>query len=198
MLATKRYRLSSRYVSLPGSASRVVKPFKSPLVGVPVPSFGEADSVVVPSLPRCHFEEATPMTESTSAGPVIYIDRSDVHEGGWDDLKARIRALVSFVDSHQPQMATYAVYLDEDATEMTVVSVHPDSASLERHMEVGGPEFKKLAPYLTLREIEVFGPLSARAVDQLHQKASTLGDGGTVTLHEQFAGFDRMSTSGDP
>jgi hypothetical protein len=137
------------------------------------------------------------MTERTSAGPVIYIDRSDVHEGGWDDLKAGIRALVAFVGTHQPQMTTYAVYLDEDASEMTVVSVHPDSASLERHVEIGAPEFKKLAPYLTLREIEVFGALSARAVDLVQQKASTLGDGGKVSLHEQFAGFDRMTTSGD-
>ena len=135
------------------------------------------------------------MTDRPSAGPVIYIDRSDVHEDRWDDLKAGIGPLVAFVESRQPQMATYAFYLDEDTHEMTVVSVHPDAASLERHIEIGGPEFKKLAPYLTLREIEVFGTLSPRAVDLLQQKAATLGDGGTVSLHERFAGFDRTSTS---
>ena len=135
------------------------------------------------------------MIDSQSAGPVIYIDRSDVHEDRWDDLKAGIRTLVAFVESCQPQMTTYAFYLDEDTNGMTVVSVHPNAASLERHIEIGGPEFKKLAPYLTLRAIEVFGTLSARAVDLLQQKASTLGDGGTVTLHEQFAGFDRTNTS---
>jgi hypothetical protein len=135
------------------------------------------------------------MTDRPNAGPVIYIDRSDVHEGGWDDLKAAIGALVAFVESRQPQMATYAFYLDEDENEMTVVSVHPDAASLERHIEIGGPEFKKLAPYLTLRQIEVFGTLSAHAVDLVQQKASTLGDGGTVSLHGQFAGFDRINAS---
>lgn len=136
------------------------------------------------------------MTERTSAGPVIYIDRSDVHAGAWDDLKTGIRALVAFVESRQPQMTTYAFYLDENASTMTVVSVHPDSASLERHVEVGGPQFQKLARYLTLREIEVFGALSTRAIDLVQRKASSLGDGGTVLLHDQFAGFDRMSTSG--
>lgn len=135
------------------------------------------------------------MKNSPSAGPVIYIDRSDVHEDRWDDLKAGIRVLVAFVERRQPQMATYAFYLDEDTNEMTVVSVHPDAASLERHIEIGGPEFKKLARYLTLREIEVFGTLTARAVELLQQKASSLGDGGTVSLHEQFAGFDRTNTS---
>ena len=131
--------------------------------------------------------------DDTTLGPVVYIDRSDVHENRWDELKSGIRALVAFVEGHQPQMVAYAVYLDEDAHQMTVVSVHPDSASLERHVDIGGPEFKKLAPFLTLREIEVFGHLSQRAVELVRQKAATLGDGGQVTLHEQFAGFGRLN-----
>lgn len=137
------------------------------------------------------------MPDRGNAGPVIYIDRSDVHEGRWDELTAGIRALVAFVDSHQPQMVTYGVYLDDDARQMTVVSVHPDSASLERHVEIGGPEFKKLAPFIELREIEVFGRLSASAVELVHQKAAALGDRGVVTMHEQFSGFDRIDMLGD-
>ncbi|MFW6090464.1 MAG: hypothetical protein ACODAF_01230 [Actinomycetota bacterium] len=134
------------------------------------------------------------MTEPTTSGPVIYVDRSDVHEGRWDELKDGITALVAFVDREQPQMATYAFYLDEPANEMTVVSVHPDSASLERHIAVGGPEFEKLGNLLQLREIEVFGPLSERAVEAIRRKATALGDAGVVRLHEQFAGFDRLDT----
>lgn len=133
------------------------------------------------------------MTDRGSTGPVLYVDRSDVHENRWDELKAAIHALVAFVDSHQPQMATYGFYLDEDGHRMTVVSLHPDSASLERHVEIGGPEFKKLAPFLRLREIEVFGHLSEKAAELVRQKADTLGESGLVTLHEQFAGFDRLS-----
>jgi len=137
------------------------------------------------------------MPEPTSAGSVIYIDRSNVHEGAWPELKAAIRALVAFVEGCQPQMRTYAFYVDEDANEMTVVSVHPDSASLERHIEIGAPEFEKLSPLLTLREIEVFGSLSPEAVALLRRKASTLGAGGSVTVHESFSGFDRVATSND-
>ena len=132
------------------------------------------------------------MGDLLGAGPVIYIDRSDVHSDRWDDLKAGIRSLVAFVDAQQPQMATYGFYLDEDAHRMVVVSVHPDPASLERHIEIGGPEFKKLAPFLTLREIEVFGHLGARAAELVQQKADMLGDQGRVRFHEQFAGFDRL------
>jgi len=132
------------------------------------------------------------MTDGMSAGAVIYIDRSDVHEDAWDDLKEGVLALVAFVERHQPQMATYAVHFNEDANEMVVVSVHPDSASLERHIAIGGPEFKKLGHLLTLRAIDVFGPLSERGVELVQQKAAALGDGGSVTFHGQFAGFNRL------
>jgi len=125
-------------------------------------------------------------------GPIVYIDRSDVRAEHWDELKAGITRLVAFVDEHQPQMASYGFYLDEDAHTMVVVSVHPNAASLVRHVEIGGPEFKKLAPFINLRSIEVFGPLNARAVELVREKAAALGDSGVVTMHQQFAGFDRV------
>ena len=124
---------------------------------------------------------------------IVYVDRSDVHEGCLAELKAGIGALVSFVDAHQPQMAMYAIYLDERARRMTVVSVHPDSASLERHVELGAPEFRKLGPFIALREIEVFGELTPRAAELVREKAASLGDGGQVRFHVPFAGFSRSS-----
>ena len=125
--------------------------------------------------------------------PIVYIDRSDVHEDRLDELKAGLRPLVGFVDAHQPQMAMYAIYLDERTHRMTVVSVHPDSASIERHIELGATEFRKLAPYIALREIEIFGELSPRAVELVREKATALGDGGRVRFHPQLAGFGRLS-----
>ncbi len=134
------------------------------------------------------------MTTRSSNGAVIYIDRSEIHQGRWDELEDGIRALVAFVDRHQPQMVTYGFYLDEQAHWMTVVSVHPDSASLERHIEMGCPEFKKLAPLLDLREIEVFGNPSKRATELVQNKGAALGDDGTVTWRNEFAGFDHLNS----
>jgi hypothetical protein len=133
------------------------------------------------------------MPEERDTGPVVYVDRSDVREGVWEELEAGIRALVAFVDRHQPQMVSYGVYLDEDARRMTVVSVHPDAASLERHIEVGGPEFAKLGSFIELREIEVFGRLSASALERVREKAAALGERGVVRMHELFSGFDRIA-----
>ena len=39
---------------------------------------------------------------------------------------------------------------------MAVVAVHPNAASLELHLRVGGPEFRKVGEFIVLRAIEVF------------------------------------------
>ena len=58
---------------------------------------------------------------------------------------------------------------------MTVVAVHPDSASLELHLDIRGEEFRKLGHLLTLSAIECYGWPSERALDQLQNKAAMLG-----------------------
>ena len=72
---------------------------------------------------------------------------------------------------------------------MTVAAVHPDSASLELHMNIGTPEFAKLAHLLTLTKIECYGQPSQKALGTWRTKAATLGDGGTVVVIGRFAGF---------
>ena len=54
---------------------------------------------------------------------------------------------------------------------MTVVAVHPDSASLEFHMDVGGTEFRKFAELIDLESITVYGPRKRRRIERLHQKS---------------------------
>ena len=124
-------------------------------------------------------------------GVIVYVDRSDIHEGRLDDLKAGVRRVVDFMEAHEPRLLSYGFHFDEEAGVMTVVAVHPDSASLELHMEVGGPEFRKLGEMITLRQIDVYGPVGDKAREMLDQKAKALGDGG-VEVHERYAGFARV------
>jgi hypothetical protein len=73
---------------------------------------------------------------------------------------------------------------------MTVVAVHPDSESLEFHMDTGAAEFPKFADYIDLSRIEVYGAVSDGVRERLRQKARMLGSG-TVAVHELYAGFAR-------
>ncbi len=126
--------------------------------------------------------------------PIVYIDHSRIREDSIDELRAGVQRLVDFIDAREPQLLTYGFYIDEDAARMTVVAVHPDSASLERHMEIGSGEFRKLAHLVTLTAIECYGRPTERAIEQLRNKAATLGDGGAVVSIERFAGFTHLAS----
>lgn len=124
---------------------------------------------------------------------LVYVDRSDVRKGSLDALEETIEELVEYIDVNVPQVLSYAVYLSNDGTEMTVVHVHSDSASLEAHMELGGPVFRKFADLITLRSIRVYGEPSEKAVGQLHGKARMLGCH-DVAVQPAHAGFSRLPT----
>jgi hypothetical protein len=127
---------------------------------------------------------------------VVYVDHSDIHQGHLDELKDGIRRVVDVIETREPQLIAYGFHLDEEALRMTVTAVHPDSASLELHLEIGKEEFRKLADMITLTQIEVYGSISERVRSMLEQKAAMLGGNG-VTVTERFAGFTRSPQAGD-
>jgi hypothetical protein len=133
-------------------------------------------------------------TDSASE-PIVYIDHSDIREGSLHELKAGVTRLADFIRAREPQLISYGFYIDDEARRMTVVAVHPDSASLELHMDIGSAQFRKLAHLLTLTAIECYGRPSERAIEQLRQKAAALGDGGTVVSVGRFAGFARLTSA---
>lgn len=124
---------------------------------------------------------------------IVYIDRSRIVDGKLQQLKDGVRRLVEFVERHEPQLVSYGFYLDEEQMRMTVIAVHPDSASLELHMTVGGPEFRKLAALVELTEIEVYGQPGEQALVQLQEKAGVLGRAAKVTVLASHAGFARSA-----
>lgn len=128
------------------------------------------------------------------AGPIVYVDRSEIHEGRADEVRAAVRGLAEFVEANEPEIVSYAAYVDDDGRAMTVIHVHRDPASLTFHLQVAGPKFAPFAPLLRLRSIEVFGEAGPTLLEQLQAKARALG-GATVTVHPLQAGFVRLAAA---
>ena len=129
--------------------------------------------------------------EKGVANPLLYVDTAEVREGALEKLKVAIEELVAFIEENEPQLLAYSVYLSDDGSQMTVFHVHTDTASLEHHLEVGGPAFRRFADLLTLSSIHVYGEPSDRALRQLNEKARMLGTG-KVIVHRPEAGFTRF------
>ena len=125
---------------------------------------------------------------------IVYVDTSDVREGALDELKLAMKELVDFVEANEPRIIAYNVYLSDDGTRMAVVNVHPDSDSLEYHMEVAGPVFRQFAGLVTLSSIHIYGDPSETALRQSHEKARVLGRD-AVEVDSLHAGFSRLPVS---
>jgi quinol monooxygenase YgiN len=141
-------------------------------------------------------ERAANQPGGPASEPIIYVDRARVGEGKLLQLKAGMAELVRLIERSEPRLVAYNVYFDPDGTEMTVVHVHRDSASLELHMEVAGPEFAKFVGFVELQSIDVYGNTSESLREQFRQKAELLG-GATVRMHELHAGLARFGSVPD-
>ena len=123
---------------------------------------------------------------------IVYIDRSHIRPGKLEDVRRAIPQLVAFVEANEPQLISYGIYIDEAGSTMSVVAVHPDPASMELHLEIGGPEFRKFAELIDLRSIDVYGRPGDTVLKQLQQKVDMLGEDGRVLVHDVVAGFARF------
>ena len=123
--------------------------------------------------------------------PIISLDTSLIRVGRLDELKRAVAELVEFVRSNEPRPIVYEVFVDQTESRMTVVQVHPDSASMEYHMTVAGPAFAGFAELVTLSTLDVYGKPSGELLELLRGKVQMLGDA-TVNVHDLQAGFARI------
>jgi hypothetical protein len=113
---------------------------------------------------------------------ISHIDCSEIREGKLNDLKAAISELVEFVRTTEPKTIAYEIYFNEDQIQMTVLQIHPDSASAEFHMEVASPAFRKFVELINMSRIDIYGTPSHGLLDRMRLKAQLLG-GATLAVH---------------
>ena len=122
---------------------------------------------------------------------IVYVDRSRIRPGKADALIAALADLAALVDAREGQIVAYQVHLDESRSSISVIHIHTDADSLDRHLAVAGPEFPKFADLVELQSIDVYGTPSDAAMAGLRGKAELLG-GASVSVHPLAAGFARL------
>jgi hypothetical protein len=127
------------------------------------------------------------------AEPILYIDVSDIRPGRLETVQRLMTDLVSFAKAKEPQLIAYEFLINESGTMMTCVALHPDSASMEYHMDVGWEKFRAFGEHIQQRSIDVYGEVSENVVARLRKKIEMLGRG-SVTIHRLHAGFVRIGT----
>lgn len=125
------------------------------------------------------------------SGPFIFIATNRLKTGRLDDEKERVPGLAEFIEASEPRLIAFNEYSNEDGTEVGVVQVHPDTASMEFHMEVVRERAER-AYAETLDSttgIQVFGTPTQAILEMLSR---TAGSGVPVSVKPyHLGGFTR-------
>lgn len=95
------------------------------------------------------------------AGPFIFVGTYAIKHGKLDEARKRMAELVEFVEENEPRMVAFHCFLDEEGTKLAVVQVHPDTASMEFHLQVNARHFTTAFDYLeSVVSEQYYGPIS--------------------------------------
>src|SRR3954452_10524722 len=128
------------------------------------------------------------------SGPFIFIATNQLKPDAYEAERRRVPGLVEFIEAGEPRLLAFNEYTNAERTEVTVVQVHPDAASMEFHMSVvrerAGEAYTETLDATT--RIQVFGTPSDAVVETLRAQA---GAGVPLTVHaEHLGGFTRIGS----
>jgi quinol monooxygenase YgiN len=125
--------------------------------------------------------------------PFIYIGTYTVAEGRLDDARKSLAEHAEFVEANEPRLISFHLYLDPDASTVTIVQVHPDSASMDFHMRLIAEHITgALGDYLS-------APVSTLVCGQGEETVDTIRsfspNGPVSVATEHIAGFTRTTAA---
>ncbi|MCA1833669.1 MAG: hypothetical protein ABR548_08280 [Actinomycetota bacterium] len=68
--------------------------------------------------------------------PFVYVGTWTVKEGQEEAARKWLTEHTDFVETNEPRLISFQVFFDVDYHTCTVVQVHPDSTSMEFHMQL--------------------------------------------------------------
>jgi hypothetical protein len=126
------------------------------------------------------------------SGPLIFIATNRLKAGALNAERSRVAELVRFVEREEPQVIGFNEYVNEGGDEVTVVQIHPDAASFEKHMDVIGDNARSAYEETLDRtvRIQVFGDVPEPILASLREQA---GAGVEIIVNaEHLGGFLRQ------
>lgn len=124
------------------------------------------------------------------AGPLIYLGTHAIQEGKTAIAKEASRELGQFLEANHPRMIHFEIYIDDAASEMTVIQIHPDEESLSLHLKLAGEKIAQAYEFLEgTTKIEIYGAPSAALRQQVEQMAM----GAPLRFNVANAGFSRLT-----
>lgn len=125
-------------------------------------------------------------------GPLIHVFTYSIRAGKLEEARKRCAELVDFVETNEPRVIAFHLFLDESGSKLSVVQVHPDSASMEFHLQVNAKHFATAFDYLDAQINEQFyGSMSESLLAELSKWDEAGADMTRMPVHA--GGFTRTN-----
>jgi hypothetical protein len=122
------------------------------------------------------------------AEELIFVGTYAIPEGVFDAFDVANEEMRDFVEANEPRLISWHTYVNEQHSEATTIMVHPDSASLEFHLQVASSKIQGGVQMVQTRRIELYGDVSERLLEQLRRISAISGDW-PVTVKSHLHGF---------
>lgn len=126
------------------------------------------------------------------SGPFIFIGSYAVQEGKVEEARKALQELVEIVETNEPRLIAFNVYLDEEGSKVSVVQVHSDATSMGFHMKLVANHVSGAFEYLekTLG-VQIYGEPGEGMVDMIRGMSEPGTPMTVMPIHE--AGFTRTN-----
>src|SRR5258707_9940806 len=121
------------------------------------------------------------------SSPFIFIATNRLKPGQLDRERKRVPGIIEFIEANEPRLIAFNEYVNEAGDEVTVVQIHPDTASMEAHMGIVRERAREAYGETldaTVR-VQVFGQPSEAILEILRSQA---GAGVEISINGEHLG----------
>jgi hypothetical protein len=104
------------------------------------------------------------------SGPLVFITRSTVKPGMWEQQLEHDREAAEIVDSDEPRVIAFNTWSSTDQAEVSCIQVHPDADSLDTHLKIFYERLaQRVGDALDTYEIDIYGTPSDGVLESMQQ-----------------------------
>jgi hypothetical protein len=117
--------------------------------------------------------------------PIVFIVRNRVKEGMLDDFTRHYLGSIPVTQSAKPGTLVQLAYVNDSASEITIVRVFPDAEALDQQLQGADNRSKVAYQFIEPTSIEIYGTPNRYALEMMKKVA---GSGIEVSIYPGFAG----------
>jgi hypothetical protein len=126
------------------------------------------------------------------SGHVIFAGTYEIPNGAADDFLAANRDMSEFVKANEPSLVSRHTYISSHLSEVTTIMIHPDSQSLEFHLQVAASRIQGGVQIVRTKHMELYGNVSEALIERLQLVLESSGAWPT-SVKRHLHGFPEWS-----